>query len=347
MILLLALLLAGQVSPELRQHVEKGLQAKHSGDLETAAREFSIAAELAPNLAAAHMNLAAVYYDQKDYPRAIPALRRALELNPDLPGAQAMLGSALLALGYAAEALPLLRKTGPAEVLGVALLETGHEREAVDQFEAALTQHPDDPDLQYYLGEAHARLSRQVLGKLVASHPDSARAHQVQAETADREGAERHLRSALASRPDLRGVHLALGELLLSSGDFEGAGKEFREEVRLAPGSAVAAYKLGFVLLNQGQVQEAIAALRRADSLQPGMPETLLELGKAVLAHGDLREAEKLFRKVLEQERTSRLSRDAHFQLAQVYRRQGRATDAARETKLFEDATARKPESRP
>ena len=39
MIAFLALLLALQATPELKQHVEAGLKAKHAGDLDTAARD--------------------------------------------------------------------------------------------------------------------------------------------------------------------------------------------------------------------------------------------------------------------------------------------------------------------
>src|SRR5579862_5608910 len=108
MIAALVLLLALQATPELKQHVDAGLKAKSAGDLDAAIREFQRVVELAPNLAAAHVNLGAVYYEKKDYTHAIPPLRKALELNPDLPGAQGMLGVALLAQGYAAESIPHL-----------------------------------------------------------------------------------------------------------------------------------------------------------------------------------------------------------------------------------------------
>ena len=108
------------------------------------------------------MNLGAVYYEKKDYGQAIPSLRKALELNPDLPGAHGMLGAALLAQGYAAESIPHLEKAKSGEVLGVALLEAGRAREAIDKLEEALEKQPDNPDLLYYLSQAHARLAKQA-----------------------------------------------------------------------------------------------------------------------------------------------------------------------------------------
>ncbi|MCU1275253.1 MAG: Tetratricopeptide 2 repeat protein, partial [Bryobacterales bacterium] len=123
-------------------------------------------------------------------------------------------------------------------------------------------------------------------------------------------------REALALRPDLRGVHLALGEIYLGSGDYGSAEREFREETQLAPGFAAAAFKLGIVLMNRGEVRGARAELERANALQPDMPETLVELGKATAAAGETAAAEKLFRRVVELERDSSLAETAHFQLS-------------------------------
>ncbi|MCI0387416.1 MAG: tetratricopeptide repeat protein [Acidobacteria bacterium] len=341
MIAVVFLLLAMQTTPELNQRVEAGLRAKRAGDLDAAILEFKRVVELAPNLAAAHANLGAVYFEKKDYDSAIPSLRKALELNPDLPGVHSMLGVALLTRGYASQAIPHLEKSQSDDLLGVALLESGRAGESIDKLEVALEKRPGDPDLLYYLSQAYGRLSKQMFDLLTERSPDSARRQQMlgeaQAVAGNRDAAEKHFRAALEKRADFHGVHLALGELYLGSGDYENAEREFREEVRLLPGSALAAYKLGAVLLNRGQVREAIAELKRANELQPEMPEILLEFGKAAAAAGEFALSEKLFRQILALEQRSELAEAAHFQLAQIYRRMGRAADAEREMKLFQE----------
>ena len=341
MIAIIALLLALQAAPELKVHVDAGLKAKSAGDLDAAIREFQRVVELAPGMAAAHVNLGAVYYEKKDYSRAIPSLRKALELNPNLPGAHGMLGVALLAQGYASESIPHLEEAKADDVLGVALLEAGRAREAIDKLEAALEKQPDNPDLLYYLSQAHARLAKQAFDVLSERSPASARTRQMlgesRAASGNREAAEKDFRAALAMRPDLRGVHFALGEMYLGSGDYENAEREFRQEAQLAPGSASAAFKLGVVLMNRGEVRSGLAELQRANALQPDMPETLLELGKASAAAGEVALAEKLFLRTIELEQASSLAESAHFQLAQIYRRLGRAADSERETKLFQE----------
>jgi tetratricopeptide (TPR) repeat protein len=334
------LLFALQVTPELQRHIESGLRAKSAGDLDTAIQEFARVAELAPGLAAAHVNLGAVYLQKNDYANAARSLRQALELDSGLPGAHAMLGAALLAQGYAQDAIPHLEKGQADDLLGVALLEADRPRDAVDHLEAALGRRPGDPDLLYYLAQAHERLARQVFEQLRQNSPDSPRTHQALGEAFAVGGktaeAEQHFRTALAARADLRDVHYALGELYLESGDYAKAEPEFRAEARLSPGSAAAAYKLGLVLANLGRTTEAIVELRRSDTLQPGVPETLVELGKALSASGDVASAEPLLQKALSKAQTGDLAAAVHFQLAHIYRRLGRAADADREMKAFQ-----------
>jgi protein O-GlcNAc transferase len=339
------LLFALQVTPELQRHIESGLRAKSAGDLDTAVQEFTRVAELAPGLAAAHVNLGAVYLEKKDYANAARSLHRALELDPALPGAHAMLGAALLAQGYAQDAIPHLEKGQADDLLGVALLEADRARDAVDHLEAALGKRPGDPDLLYYLAQAHDRLAKRVFEQLQQSSPDSPRAHQALGEALAASGkiaeGEQHFRAALAARADLRDVHYALGELYLESSDYGKAEPEFRAEARLSPGSAAAAYKLGLVLANLGRTAEAIVELRRAEALLPGVPETLVELGKALNASGDAASAEPLLQTALSKVQAGDLAASVHFQLANVYRKLGRTADADREMKAFQQLRAR------
>jgi protein O-GlcNAc transferase len=340
--LLLWLVFAQAVTPELRQHVEAGLKAKAGGDLITAIREFERVAELAPQLAAAHANLGAVYFEKRDYERALAPLRKALELNPDLPGSSQMLGTALLALGSPAEAIAPLEQARIKDLLGIALLESGRVRDAVDQLEAALLERPNDPDLLYYLGQAHARLSKTLFDQLPAG---SARASQLSGEAmaaaGNREEAEKRLRAAIAARPELRGIHLALGELAMATGDYARAEAEFRAECALTPRSALAAYRLGVALANAGKTADAISELERSYRLSPEMPETSLELGKALAAGNRIEPAIEAFQRVVGAAPNSTFAESAHLHLAQLYRRLGRPTDAARELETLKQLRAR------
>jgi tetratricopeptide (TPR) repeat protein len=327
------------VSPEAAQHARAGLQAKQEGHLDVAISEFKKVTELEPNLAAAFVNLGAVYLDNHDQSAAIPPLKRALELNPDLPGAQQMLGFALLAQGYPREAIPHLERAQAQDGLGIAQLELGRYPEAIINLEAALAKRPNDPDLLYYLGRASGLLSKQTYDALETGYPDSARAHQASGENyaAVRRvpEAEREYVEALKLRPDIPGIHLELGELYEVAGQTAKAEEEFRAEAKLRPGDAEAAYRLGKTLLQNGKVREARVELERAIRLRPEMPETLYSLGKAALLEGDASVAEKSWTKLLEIEKESALAAQAHFGLATLYRKQGNTAASEREMQEF------------
>ena len=205
--------------------------------------------------------------------------------------------------------------------------------------QAALAKNPNDPDLLYYFGRASGLLSKQSIDSLIAAYPDSARAHQAMAENyyvlRQMPQAEKEFQQAIRLRPDLPKIHLELGLVYATASQWPQAEEAFRAEAKLQPGYAEAAYRLGDALLQQGKVREARAELTRADKLQPEMPETLYSLGKAAALDGDAVAAEKSWKKVIELEKTSSLAAQAHFSLGGLYRKQGKAEEAAREMEEF------------
>ena len=339
--LAMALGLAAQaVSPEAAQHIRAGMEARQQGRLPEAIKEFKIVTELAPDVAAAFVNLGAANLENHDYGAAVPPLKRALQLNPDLVGAHQMLGYALLAQGYAAEALPHLEKTGLQDAIGIADLQLGKLPEAVANLQAALAKRPYDPDLLYYLGRASGLLSKQSFDALEAAYPDSARAHEALGENLAvlkrAPEAEKEYREALRLRPEAPGIHRALGELYAAAGQWPQAEEEFSAEAKRQPGDAETAYRLGSAHLETGKTHEAVRELQRADQLRPAMPETLYALGKALAAGGDAGGAERAWQSLLAVEQQGELAAQAHFGLAGLYRKQGKTAEAARETQEFQ-----------
>jgi tetratricopeptide (TPR) repeat protein len=335
-----ALLAAQAASSSAMQHVQSGLEARKQHQFDVEIAEFSEAARIDPSFADAFVNLGAAYMEKHDYGAAIVPLKRALELSPELLVAHQFLGYALLAQGYAAEAIPHLERAGAQEALGIAQIETGQLTEAVANFTAALPKHSNDPDLLFYLGHSSGLLSKSAIDTLIANHPDSARAHQALAENyyALRlmPQAEKEYLEALRLRPDLPGLHLELGQVYANSAQWPKAEAEFRDEAKLQPGKAEAAYRLGAALLQQGKTREALSELKRANELKPEMPETLYSLGKAASLVGDSVTAEQAWSKVIGLEKNTGLAAQAHFGLAGLYRKQGKTADAQREMQEFQ-----------
>jgi len=337
---LLAWLAAQTGTPDAVQHLQAGLEARKQHDIDVEIAEFRKATEIDPSLADAFVNLGTAYMEKHEYGSAIAPLKRALELSPDLPVAHQLLGYALLAQGYAAEAIPHLQKVGAKQALGIAQIETGEFAEAVSNFGAALAERPEDPDLLYYLGHSSGLLSKNAIDTLLATHPDSARAHQALAENyfvlRQMPQAETEYKEALRIRPELPGLHLELGQVYANSAQWTKAEEEFRAETKLQPGNAEAAYRLGGALLQQGKAHEALAELKRSIELKPDMPETLYSLGKAASLDGQPAAAEKAWRRVTELEKNTSLAAQTHFGLATLYRKQGKTAQAQHEMQEFQ-----------
>ena len=332
-------LLWQSVSPEVAQHAQAGMEARDQHRWSDAISEFRKVTQLAPDLAAGFVNLGAAYVESKEYGSAIAPLKRALELNPQLVGAEQMLGYALLAQGSAEEAISHLERAHAEGALGIAQLKTGRFSDAVKNLEAALRKRPNDPDLLYYLGRASGLLSKSVFDTLESAYPESASAHQALGDSyaALRQvpQAEKEYREALRLRPDTPGIHLALGQLYATASQWPQAQTEFAAEAKLQPQDAETAYRLGNALVQAGNLKNAREQLERADSLRPHMPEVLYALGKVASSQGDASAAEKAWTELVTVEKDSALAGQAHFGLANLYRKQGKTAEAQREMDEF------------
>jgi len=338
---LLPLLLALQtLSPEAAQHMQAGISADQQHQFDVAITEFRKVTELDPNFSDGFVSLGQAYMEKRDFALAISPLQHALELNPDSAPAHQLLGYALLVQGYAARAIPHLERVKEKSALGIAQIQTGQLAEAVVNLQAALAEHPNDPDILYYLGRASGLLSKQSIDTLLAAYPDSARAHEAMGENyfvlRNMPDAEKEYRDALRLRPDIPEVHLELGEVYAGAFQWGKAEEEFRAQIKLQPGNAEAAYRLGAALLAQGKMHEARTELTRADKLLPDMPETLYSLGKAASLEGDTAAAEREWTRLLVIEKDSPLAAQAHFGLAALYRKQGKTAAAQHEMQEFQ-----------
>lgn len=325
-------------APDVSTLLESGVEAENRHDLDQAIAAFRKAADLDRSSSVAFLRLGDAYMKKRDYAAAIGPLKRAAELSPDSLAVQQLLGYALLAAGYASEAIPHLKMIQDYGALGIAQLQADQPAEAVTNLQAALAKSPDDPDLLFYLSRAATALSEESSDRLLSAFANDARGHQVRGQNDYAlkmfPEAEKEYEQAITLRPDLPGLHLELGLVYASESQWEKAEAQFREETKLQPGNAQAAYRLGDALLQRGEMKEAAKELQRCDSLRPDMPETLYALGRA-LAASDPSAAEHAFARVIELEKQTALAAQAHLALAGIYRRQGKTDGAAREMQEY------------
>jgi tetratricopeptide (TPR) repeat protein len=220
----------------------------------TALRQYSRAEstlrqalQLAPNDAAAWVQLGLAELAQARTKDALAAFDHAKQADPEMVEPYNLLGAILFENGDAARAEPILR-AGIAvqpnfapiqDNVGNLLSETGRFEEAKFHFEAALRYQED------YLG---ARYNYALALKRVGRLDD----------------AEVQVEAILGANPNSAEAHEFLGNLLSAKGQSERAMDQYREALRIEPQFDRANLDLGSALANAGNPSAALEYLRKA-----------------------------------------------------------------------------------
>lgn len=145
--------------------------------------------------------------------------------------------------------------------LGVAEQEAGNEGAAYEHFRRALAEDPTDPQLLAMIGGGLARFG----------DPE----------------AERALRAAALSAPDMAMTRLQYGAYLAREGLFQEALEHLEAAVRLEPDDPVHAGELGTALALKGDLAGAAVLMEKTLELAPDDSWTRLLLGLIYLEQGD------------------------------------------------------------
>ena len=304
------------------------------------------------------MQAAEFYMKAGDYAAALPHLRVATQLSPKkaLPW---------IALGDAAT-LERRFDTGAAAYRRAAAIDPNNPqivrglgqmyvlqrkwKDAQHTLEKGMARHPKDAEIRTVLGNLY----------LILNKPREAGAV---------------IKPALEQQPDRADLHYMLGEAYERDLHIEAAIREMRATVELEPGNAEAWGRLGLYENNLTRYTEAREPLQRAISLAPNEPHYYWALGdsyllestapsnfdraaelyrkalsldnsnaKALYSFGmaltrrgrpeDLKEAITLFQRLIQSKPTDL---NAHYKLAETYRRIGQARAAAVEQAKFQD----------
>jgi len=199
---------------------------------------------------------------------------------------------------------------------------------------------PEDPDVLYIVYRTHAALAERALSTLAKADPNSARLHEVLAESHATDGdfpnAISEYEKALAIDPALPGVHFELGQAILRNKTDEESRQRAEQQFQAAlaenPYDAHSEYELGEINSLRSNWQDALQHYSRAAQLQPNMVDAQVGMGKVLTQLGQPDEAIKHLQEAV------RLDPDdasAHYRLAQVYRALKRDEDAQREMNAF------------
>ena len=201
------------------------------------------------------------------------------------------------------------------------LRKGGSEKEAEEEFRAALAMEPDDPLL----------------------HLDLATVLAIDDGKREREAAIAEDRRAIRLAPDLALAHLRLAGDLLEKFDREGGAAEYRKVVRLDPDDVDACHRLGAVLEIMGDSNGAAAAWKEAASRSPDDASLRIELAYLLGSMGDVEGALAQAREAV---RAAPAIPVVHHALARVLRTRGDEAGAAKEDQIAQTLQASNPPKR-
>jgi tetratricopeptide (TPR) repeat protein len=298
----------------------------------------------------AQANFGVLLFFQGNYTEAIPHLRTALQIQPDLWRIEALLGIAEKRAGDPRTAQSDLERA----LLNLddkkIQIEAGLELIELDSASAQLDKAlsvaakleelaPQNPQILLVTYEISRQMMDQTLLSMMVAAPDSAEMHMLIAGELGRQGDHANsiaqYREAIRLNPRLPGAHFELAEQLRTSSDpalNAQAEAEFRAAIQVNQNDALAWRQLGGIMTAKGDFKAAEADYKKALALQPGDADAKTGLAIALISMNQTNEAISLLEGAAKDDPTNLV---AHYRLSQLYRRAGRTADADRETDLF------------
>jgi tetratricopeptide (TPR) repeat protein len=312
----------------LRRHLAAAEQYVQQGRGPQLEAELKEVVRLDPSYAPAYELLAEYYLSSHRWVRARTALERLGTLAPKTEHLQCRLSACSLNLGDEVSAFrqseaELQRDKECVQALAISsilLNGMGEKPRATSYLRRLARLEPDDPGLQFMLGEALSdtfayREARPILERVIRLDPNHAEAHTLlgvgwlaDAGAPDHlRRSEEALRKALVLNPLSAEARLAFGRLLLQRGKPRDALVQLEEAARLMPRSTRPPFELARAYDQAGepgkaaaarrrflelrQLSSRVSALEKRASVNPTVFDYPYELGQIELRRGDYRRA--------------------------------------------------------
>jgi cellulose synthase operon protein C len=240
--------------------------------VEQAVATFKQLTALQPTNAINHVRLAEALATNKDLPGAKAALRKALEIKPDL----ALAKRALVSLS--------LQEQRPED--GLALVKDMQKSDAKDPMAFALE---GDVHMSLKNAEAAANAYRTAL-QLSKTTENFVRLHSALRAGGKAPDAERLAAEWLKDRPKDAALRYYLGDVAMASGNLAGAELQYRAVLEVQPRNALAMNNVAWLLVKQKK-PGAVDMAQKANELMPGKSPLMDTLATALAAENQLPKA--------------------------------------------------------
>ena len=240
------------------QQVETLIEQRRFNEAKTAALEQL---KRQPSSVEGYNLLGIIQANLKNYPDALAAFQKALQLNPRSTRTLNNIGNLYVAQqqpDLAEKQFRAVLRLDPANPeanynLGVLLLMKGSAAEAIPHLERV---HPMTAEVRLNLVRAYFESKRTADALRTATELSEQSKNEVQ-------------------------VHFSLGVLLASEKQYKAAQLELEKADALQPDTFEIVYNLGQVLLRNGDIAKAQVTLTRALKIRPESPETMYLLAQA------------------------------------------------------------------
>lgn len=228
----------------------------------------------------------------------VVAILAYLPIVPTADETELNMGTALISLDRAADAVPWLERAAAAAPdyaaprfnLGVAYKRMGEKQKSLEEFETAVRLAPSDAEAQGALalarqdvGDAAGAIT--AFGEAARLQPENplalfnlANALQAAGRTAD---AIPRYEAALRLKPDYVKAHSNLALAMRDAGNLSGAIEHLQAAARLEPRNAAVAYNLAEVLNDAGRGADSLASFEQAARLSPDSADVQFALAQA------------------------------------------------------------------
>ena len=332
----------------LEQQVQKYLQEQKPQLAIPVLREIT---SLDPKNLNAQGNLGVLLFFQGDYAEAIPHMRAALQLQPDLWRIEALLGIAekrtgdpIAAQNDLERAFPNLDEKKIQIQAGLELIDLYSASARLDKALSVAVKlqelAPEDPQILFVTYQISRQMMDQSLLSMMMVAPDSAEMHMIMARELGRQGnqasAIAQYREAVRLNPMLPGAHFELAEQLRASSDpalNAQAEDEYKAAIQVNPYDEKSWSQLGGIMAAKGDFKTAEENYRKALALQPQDSDAKTGLAIVLISVNRTSEAISLLESALKDDPTNTV---AHYRLSGLYRRAGRTADSQREMDAFQ-----------
>lgn len=328
---------------------EAAIALEQQGKLAEAADAWRGFLKAHPGSAEAYANLGLLEARQEHFAEAVPLYRKAMALNPAMPGLRLNLGLSLFKSGAMKEAaatfLPLLKSLPPSSpdalrvttLIGLAQYGAGDYAGAVPYLKKATAADPQNLPFRLTLAQS-CLWSKQyqcvldVYHEIVTLNDESAEADMLAGEALDemkdKTGAVEQFRAAVKADPKMPNVHFGLGYLLWGLLRFDEAAKEFQAELDNNPNHAEALTYLADSYIQSNHPEKATPLLEKAIQINPKIELAHLDLG---ILYTDTEKKAEAVRELKIAEQLNPNDQAVHWRLGRFYKAMGKNQEAQAE----------------